>query len=419
MKRRVARWLMPILRYGLCLLAIAYLVHTVSWRDSVALTTNPGERFRLLEERTDAAGVPTELVIERNGQSETVPWSQVKLIGDDKIPDIRYGIAGVVTRMSFGRALLAILIFLPVPLLQSIRLVWMLAIQDVRLSYWNAIKFSYAGNFFNFALPGTTGGDVIKAYYITRFTHHKTEAVTTVFIDRAVGLSGLMVLASLMFFFAWNRIDWEPAYRNSLAAGLALIWVGLFVGMIFVFSKRLRYLIKLPQLAARLPASDQLLRIGRATIAIRHHKALLALSLLNTLILQLIVMIAAYVMSLALGMSGDFTLYFIFVPIGFLIAAIPISPPQAFGVMEAAYIKFFTIGGLNHASSAVAFALANRLTQLVWALPGVLVPLLGAHLPSKDELHAFEQSASNDALSSEDNADEAARDSGTSTTPAQ
>lgn len=42
-------------------------------------------------------------------------------------------------------------------------------------------------------------------------------------------------------------------------------------------------------------------------------------------------------------------------------------------------------------SAAVTFALANRLTQFVWALPGVLVPLLGAHLPSQEELRELEE----------------------------
>ncbi len=390
MKKRLARWGLPLLRYGLCALAIVYLVHAVSWYDSVALVDNPERRCRLLEQHTDDAGHVTAVTILRDGRPQRVPFDQVARLPDSDLPDIRLGIRGVVQRTDLGLALLAILIFMPVPLLQSIRLVWMLAIQDVRLSYWNAIKFSYAGNFFNFALPGTTGGDLIKAFYITRFTHRKTEAVTTVFLDRAVGLSGLMILASVTFVFSWNRIDWDPTYRNSIATALGLIWGGLACGAVFVFSRRLRHLIRLPDLARMLPASDQVLRIGRATVAIRQHKALLALSLLDTLVLQLIVVIAAFVMARALGMQGDFSLYFIFVPIGFLIAAIPISPPQAIGVMEAAYIKFFTLGGLNQASVAVAFALANRLTQLVWALPGVLVPLLGRNFPSHDELQAFE-----------------------------
>ncbi|MBU0617932.1 MAG: flippase-like domain-containing protein [Planctomycetes bacterium] len=383
MKRRFTRWLMPLLRYGLCAAAIVYIVQIVSWYDQVRLNDPAKSRVRLLEEHDD------RLVIERDGQPETITWDDINY--EDDVPDIKYGIRDVVHRMDRMTGLLAILLFFPVPILQSIRLVWMLAVQDVRLSYWNSFKLSYAGNFFNFALPGFFGGDLIKAYYVTRFTHQKTEAVTTVFLDRLIGLSGLMIVASVTFIFAWNRGEWSPTYRNTLATGLALIWGGLCMGCIFLFSRRLRHLIKLPQLAERMPAADQFLRIGRATVAVRQHKALVLLALLNTVVLQLIVVIAAYVMSQALGMQGHFTLYFVFVPIGFLIAAIPISPPNAFGVMEAAYVKFFTVGGLNAASAAVAFALANRLTQLVWALPGVLVPLLGAHLPSHAELQALEQ----------------------------
>jgi len=383
MRPGLGRWLTRLLRYGLCAAAVVFLFYSVSWHDTVALRDAPGAPVRLL--RWDE----TELVVERDGRPQTITWEQVHYEGD--VPAVTYGISGIVRRTHLGQVLLAILIFLPVPLLQSIRLVWMLAVQDVPLSYWNAIKFSYAGNFFNFALPGTVGGDVVKAYYVAQFTHRKTEAVTTVVLDRAIGLGGLMLLASVTFFFAWERVPWSAAYRNGLATTLAVIWGGLLVGCVFVFSRRLRHLLRLPELAGRLPAADQILRVGRATVAMRRHKGLVLLSLLNTVLLQLIVVIAACVMAQALNMRGDFTLYFLFVPLGFLIAAIPFTPPQAAGVMEAAYIKFFCWNGLNHASAAVAFALANRLTQLVWALPGILVPLLGAHLPTPAELRAVEQ----------------------------
>lgn len=384
MNHPIVRWLLPILRYGLCAAAIVYLYFNVNWHDHVVLEENPDEKVRLLEERGE------ELLVLVDGEERVITMAEVHHVADGRVPEITYGIRGVVERLHVSQALLAILIFLPVPLLQSIRLVWMLAVQDVRLSYWNAIKLSYAGNFFNFALPGTTGGDLIKAYYITRYTHHKTEAVTTVFLDRVIGLLGLMTLGSIMFIIGWNRIVWDPTLRTTLLYALLAIWSGLLVGCIFVFSRRLRHVIGLPELAAKLPAADHLLRIGRATVAMRHHKSLVALSLANTLVLQLIVVIAAYVMARALQMNGDFTLFFIGVPIGFLIGAIPISPPQAFGVMEWAYVQMFTLGGLNGAAVAVAFALANRLTQLVWALPGVFVPLLGLHLPSQSELQTLE-----------------------------
>jgi uncharacterized protein (TIRG00374 family) len=390
MNRRLKRWLLLSLRYALLAAAITWLVLTIPWHDTITL--RDGEtKARLLEQHLDEDGAPTAFVIERDGEPATIPPDAVHY--EDGLPDITFGISDVVQRMNFKTGLLAILLFFPVPILQSLRLVWMLAVQGERLAYWNAFKLSYAGNFFNFALPGFFGGDMIKAYYITRFTHQKTEAVTTVFLDRVIGLSGLMIVATATFVLAWNRREWDLTYRNTLAVGLGIIWGGLLAGCLVLFSRRLRHVIKLPELARRLPAANQVLRIGRATVAMRQRKGLVLLSLANTIVLQLIVVVAAYEMSRALGMRGHFTLYFIFVPIGFLIAAIPISPPNAAGVMEWAYVQFFTTGGLNPASAAVAFALANRLTQLVWALPGMLVPLLGLHLPSQAELRALEQAA--------------------------
>jgi uncharacterized protein (TIRG00374 family) len=265
----------------------------------------------------------------------------------------------------------------------------MLAIQGVRLSFWTATKLTFVGNFFNFALPGTTGGDLIKAYYLTRYTHLKTEAVTTVFLDRAIGLFGLILLAG-----AAILLTRDPHQFAHLTAVLAIICGALAAGGIVVFSRRLRQALRLRELAARLPMGEQLLRVGRATVAMRQHKLLVGLSLLMTFALQAVVMVSAAIMAWALRMQGEMSYYFIYVSIGFLIAAIPISPPQAFGVMEYFYVLFFAQGELNNdASQAVALALAIRLIQLVWALPGILVPLLGAHLPRKAELERLEAEA--------------------------
>jgi len=396
MNHPLVRWLLPLLRYGLCAVAIVLLYRAVSWYDRVALVGR-SDPVRVVAEHD------SEIDVIIDGRQQTVPRNRIDTEAEGTFDGFKPGIHSVVFSMNYMTALLAVLIFFPVPLLQSFRLVLMLAIQDVKLTYWNAIKLSYAGNFFNFALPGTTGGDLIKAYYITHYTHRKTEAVTTVFLDRVIGLLGLMFLATTMLIVsAWRKqIEWEPTLFHSLVTTLAAVWAGLLVGAVFVFSRRLRHAIKLPELAGRLPGGTQLLRIGRTTVNMRKHYNLVTFSLAITIALQLLVVISSYVMSRALHMNGGFELYFICVPIGFLIAAIPISPPQAFGVMEYAYLLFFTPGGLNAKSAAVAFALANRLIQLVWALPGVLVPLLGAHLPSKTELTALEdvdESSSNGAV---------------------
>ncbi|MCA9244976.1 MAG: flippase-like domain-containing protein [Phycisphaerales bacterium] len=386
-KRSSLKIVLGILRWGLCAVAVVYLYNNVNWHDYVRLQDD--SLVRMVDQNE------ASVTILRDGQPITLPNSETRI--EDGVPEIHFGFKSIATKANITLAILSVLLFLPVPLLQSIRLVWMLAIQDVRVTFWEAIKLSYAGNFFNFALPGTTGGDLVKAYYVTKYTHHKTEAVTTIFLDRIIGLLGLMIVASVTVLIAFNRIDWDPQVRTSVAGVFGLVWIGLAVGCFFLFSKRLRHMIRLPQIAAKLPAGEQLLRIGRATVAMRSHKGLVLLSLANTVILQLFVVISAWVMALALGMKGGADVYFICVPIGFLLSAVPFTPPQGFGVMEWAYVQFFTTGGLdNRPAQAVAFALAIRLIQLVWALPGVLVPLLGAHLPSRSELEAFEESTDDD-----------------------
>ncbi len=383
MKRTALTWSLRLLRYGLCAAAIVFLYRSVSWYDYIRLV-DPPVRVRLIEQKPDG------FVVWLDGRVQTIGPERVRML-DDGLPDVTYGLGSVVRRIDARKALLAILLFAPVPFLAAVRLVWMLRIQDVHLTLWDSIKLTFAGNFFNFALPGTTGGDLIKAWYVTHHTQHKTEAVTTVFLDRVVGLLGLMILASVILTYAWNRIPWPLSYRSYLAMMLAGVWCGLVVLAVVVYSRRLRHALKLPEIAAALPGGSQLLRIGRATVAMRRHKTLVLMSLGITIVLQLLVIISAFVMARALGMRGSFELYFICVPIGFLIAAIPIAPPQAIGVMESAYVIFFTHDGLNSASVAVTFALAVRLIQLVWALPGVLVPILGAHLPSKRELSELDE----------------------------
>lgn len=384
MKHPLLRWLLPLMQYCLCAVAVLYLYFNVSWYDYITLKGPGNERVRLVRQE---AGT---LVVLKDGREVSVTPQQVHQIPGTDEPEVIFGIRSVVTGLNWKRAGLALLLFGPVPFFSAVRLVLMLRMQNVTLTTWQAVKMTFAGNFFNFALPGTTGGDLIKAYYITRYTHHKTEAVTAIFLDRVIGLLGLMLLASVLFAVAWNQLNWDHAYRNSLASALAIVWGGLAVGCLVVFSSRLRALCRLSEIAAMLPGGAQLQRIGRATVAMRTHKTLTLWSLVITIGLQFLVIWSGFQMARALGMRGPASLYFICVPIGFLIAAVPISPPQAIGVMEWAYIQFFTQNKLNSISAAVAFALLIRLIQLAWALPGFLVPLFGAHLPSKAELAEIE-----------------------------
>ena len=106
-------------------------------------------------------------------------------------PRIERGLSTAFRRSSPRHLLLAILLFAPVPLLQSFRFQLMLRAQEIRLTFWEAIKISVGGNFLNFVfMIGSTAGDVFKAYSTALHTERKTEAVTTILLDRIVGAVG-------------------------------------------------------------------------------------------------------------------------------------------------------------------------------------------------------------------------------------
>ena len=381
---RRRRWLLSGLRYGLCGVAIWYLAHLVNWHTQIRLGDDKGPYVRLVEQKAEG------YVIEQNGRQEFVPLSAVHCVEiEGKLtPDVQTGIRDVLHEMNGLWALYAILLFAPVWFLQSYRLVLMVAIQGVKLSYWERRQADLRRQFSLISrCPVRPAATSSKPTTSPNTRTWKTEVVTTVFLDRAIGLLGLVILAA-----GGILLKWDPNSFRELAVVLALMFLG--------FGGRFAWWSSAPGSVAccactssppDCPQARSLLRVGRATVAMRAHKVKTALSMLVTILLQGQCMVSAAVMGWALGMQGpggavsQLWYFAIYVSIGFLIAAIPLTP-QSIGVMETAYVKFFTAHGLNTASQALAFALAVRLIQLVWAVPGVLVPLLGAHLPRKEEM---------------------------------
>lgn len=82
-------------------------------------------------------------------------------------------------------------------LITLVRWCFLVRALDIPLTLREALRFGFLGYLFNLAPMGIVGGDLLKAYLLAR--HHpseKTAAVSTVFVDRLIGLYTLFVLAS-------------------------------------------------------------------------------------------------------------------------------------------------------------------------------------------------------------------------------
>lgn len=97
--------------------------------------------------------------------------------------------------------------------LQFVR--WFVLVRALNLPFTiqNAFRLGLVGCFYNAFLPGSVGGDLVKAYIIARDTPGKHSAVATVIADRLVGLFGLIWFAAAFGGGFWLADDPHPRQR--------------------------------------------------------------------------------------------------------------------------------------------------------------------------------------------------------------
>lgn len=94
----------------------------------------------------------------------------------------------------------------------------------------DSLRLSYVGMFFNLVIPGAVGGDLVKAAYLSKMDLPKTQAITTLLVDRIVGLIGIFYLAAAATLANWNSLS-QPVRNLGLFALLMALSgsAGLFV----------------------------------------------------------------------------------------------------------------------------------------------------------------------------------------------
>src|SRR5205085_7267058 len=93
----------------------------------------------------------------------------------------------------------AILIFPVTFIITSLRWYELLKIVGIHMGAGRAFIVNMVGAFYNTFMPGSTGGDVLKAYYAAKLApNQRTRAVVSVIVDRGIGLLALIILGGTM-----------------------------------------------------------------------------------------------------------------------------------------------------------------------------------------------------------------------------
>jgi uncharacterized protein (TIRG00374 family) len=251
-----------------------------------------------------------------------------------------------------------------------------LRVQGLHLSVPRAAEISLVAHFFNSFLLGSTGGDLLKAYYAARETHHKkTEAVMTVLVDRLVGLLAMLAFACLMMLPNLGLLAQHP-----WLAALAWCVFGMLVACGGVIALSFwggvsKTLPKARVWLRRLPKGDLLERALEACRQFGRDRWFLARMLGVSMVLNVFCVLQIIALAEGLGLRIPVLALFVIVPVVVCVSAIPITP-SGLGVRENLYVLMLAVPEIQvDPTQALSLSLLAYAGSLFWSVIGGVVYL--------------------------------------------
>jgi hypothetical protein len=217
------------------------------------------------------------------------------------------------------------------------------------------------GFLFNNLLPSGLGGDAIRMIELNRHSSRASDAVTSVFVDRLLGLFAALTLALIALIFRWNVIPSHIAFLSII------IFVGILGGGFFLINEPLYRIVRKVGLIRWLTDIKFINSLFQSFQD--YSPAALGQSFLVSLVFNVLLITQNMFIGLSLGADVALAHYLVFVPIASIVLILPISF-AGLGVREGAYVYLFSQIG-------VAEEVALGISLLVYFLGNVTPGLVG------------------------------------------
>jgi uncharacterized membrane protein YbhN (UPF0104 family) len=277
---------------------------------------------------------------------------------------------------------LALVLMTSAVMLAIIRWYYLVRALDLPFRLRDAFRLGFLGYLLNFVSLGSVGGDLFKAVFIAReHPGQRTAAVTSVVVDRVVGLVGLLLLACTAVAFV-DLTRFSPqirqlAFATVLAGGLGLAG---FISMMFRFGTEGPVADWLCQLGF---AGEFFQRVYQAARTYQRRRGVLILAMVMTLGVHMLAVLSFFLIAHGLpDAAPSLGVHCFIVPLAMVSAALPL-PLEGLGAFEAVlkYLYAQTTPDLVSDAKGLLVALVYRVIRILVALIGV-----GFYLNSRREV---------------------------------
>jgi len=353
---------------------LGWVFSRVHWRSYAEDAATGGTWTVLRQERRGAA----EMLLVRSGRlggpEQWRPAAAFRPVPGGGV--VREGFLASLVRINVPLAVLGSLGFGVSLLICAGRWWWLLRIQDIRISGWEAVRLTFLGQFFNAVVPGTVGGDLVKAYYGAKHTPRKAAVLLSVLVDRGVGMAGLALMATAMLavVLAGGLERFEKV--RSAAVTVAVLLPVTCLGAALLLSRRLRELLGIEKLLRRLPGWRHLESAVEAAAVYRRRLGAVAWAVPMTFASHVAFVGFIAVVGMALSVPTAWYNYYLYGPLIYTIGAVPVTPGGV-GLVETLFVDYFRSPTCTP-STILVLAMLARLVPVLWGIPGAVVAVTGA-----------------------------------------
>jgi uncharacterized protein (TIRG00374 family) len=240
---------------------------------------------------------------------------------------------------------------------------WQILVHDqgVDASLRELTSLYFVGFLFNNLLPSGFGGDAVKMYELSQRSHRGAKAVSSVLVERYMGLIALQAIGLIALVFSWQLVPFEIVILTVAFFGASLMaaWV-------------VSYRPLWEFLTIRVPLVNRLLSINAVRSLVSSLQSYSGSALLASfgvgLVFNVLLIAANVLIGVALGADVPLRFYLIFVPLTSLVLVLPISF-AGLGVREATYVFLFSQVGMK---PEVALSLSLLIYVLGMVTPGLV-----------------------------------------------
>ncbi len=235
----------------------------------------------------------------------------------------------------------------------------LIKVRNVFVKFWRLFWINSIGSFLGLFLPSSLGTDVVRGYYLMKNNSEKAVSISSVFVDRILGVFSLLVMGLIAVFLSEDVLA-KYNLREIIVVLFAFSSISVYI---FQRNEVNGFLQKINEKFKFKKISENILKLHTSILEYKKYPKVVTISFVITILVQITRVLTYYVIALAFNVEVSIVYFFLFVPLIMIVMMIPITI-GGFGLREGTFVAFFTLVGMS-INDAVVITFVNSFLDTI------------------------------------------------------